>query len=91
MTLGAAKEDDVVSINEIIANATWNKRIEILRVANGWSQEQAAEQCGTTKKCYWLWESGTSYPRNNSRRAISLAFSVPVSEIFNPTLDKKAV
>lgn len=75
----------------MITNAPWNKKIEILRVAKGWNQEQASEECGTTRKNYWRWESGIIYPRNNSRRAIGIAFGVSDKEIFNPETDKKVV
>jgi transcriptional regulator with XRE-family HTH domain len=72
-----------MTIQSIVLNTAWYKRIEILRTAKGWSQDVAAEQCGTTKKNFWLWESGRSYPRLNSRKAIAAAFGIPMSEIFS--------
>lgn len=60
-----------------------NKKIEILRVLNGWTQQQAAEKCGTNAKVFWLWEKGLNVPRENSKRAIARAFDVTVEEIFN--------
>lgn len=71
-----------MTISTIMSNSAWNKKIEILRIAKGWSQEEAAEHCGTNQKQYWNWEKGKSFPRNNSQKAIANAFGVPVSEIF---------
>jgi len=45
----------------------------------------------TTKKVYWLWESGRSFPRKNSIRAISIAFGVSQEEIFGPETKQKQV
>lgn len=69
-------------IEEIIKNAPWYKKIEVLRILQGWTQEEAAEKCGTSPRIYWNWEKGISYPRTLSRRAIARAFGVPVEEIF---------
>lgn len=63
-------------------NLQWNKKIEILRVMKGWSQELAAEKCYTGSKTYWAWEKGKAYPRKNSRRAIAQAFEVKEELIF---------
>jgi transcriptional regulator with XRE-family HTH domain len=71
-----------MDINSLIQNMPWNERMEVLRAVKKWSQDVAAEHCGTTKKNYWLWASGRSYPRRNSRRAIAMAFGIPESEIF---------
>lgn len=79
-----------MTIQKIIHSVTWYKKIEILRVINGWTQDEAANGCGTTRKVYWLWENGKSYPRLNSRRAIARAFGVAVNEIFGDD-DRKEV
>lgn len=71
-----------MTIERLYKNATYGKRLEILRIANGWSQEEAANRCGTTKKNYWTWETDKSLPRRNSQKAISAAFNAPISEIF---------
>lgn len=71
-----------MNIQSLFTSLSWNQRLEVLRIIKNWSQDQAAQECGTTKKNYWLWESGKTYPRNNSRRAISLAFGIPQEEIF---------
>lgn len=75
-------------VNEL-GRASWNQKLEILRTLKGWTQREAAERCGTTQKIYWLWETGGSYPRKNSRRAIAIAFGVSMEEIFNGTQPKK--
>ena len=72
----------MVSINTMIENSPWNKKIAILRASNGWSQKEAAEKCCTNQKIYWLWETGRSFPRKNSQRAIAMAFGVDQKEIF---------
>jgi transcriptional regulator with XRE-family HTH domain len=71
-----------MKITEMVAKASWNKKIELLQVLNGLTQEEAAEKCGTTQKVFWLWTKGASYPRPNSRRAIAMAFGIPETEIF---------
>lgn len=72
---------------ELIDKLPWYKKIEILRVVKGWSQDKAAEKCFTGQKNYWSWEKGVSYPRKNSRRAISNAFDVDEKEIFKEEKD----
>lgn len=69
-------------IEEMIANAPWYKKMAILRILQGWTQEEAAARCGTDQRIYWNWENGVSYPRSISRRAIARAFGVSVEEIF---------
>lgn len=60
----------------------WHEKIKVIRTIKGWSQEQAAEICCTNQKNYWLWETGATYPRKNSRKAIASAFGVKESELF---------
>ncbi|WP_321994407.1 helix-turn-helix transcriptional regulator [Clostridium butyricum] len=72
---------------DLIKNLTWNKKMEVLRTIKGWSQDEAAEKCFTGQRAYWGWETGKTYPRKNSRRAIAQAFGVNEEEIFNS--DKK--
>ena len=67
---------------DIFLGLPWNKKIEVLRVIKGWSQEKAAEKCFTNQKTYWNWEKGVVYPRKNSIRAICQAFNINENEIF---------
>jgi transcriptional regulator with XRE-family HTH domain len=69
-------------MSEIFNKLEWFKKIEVLRTIKGWSQEEAAEKCFTGQRIYWSWEKGQSYPRKNSRRAISQAYQVSEEEIF---------
>lgn len=69
-------------IKKVISNLSWNKKIEILRVANSWTQEEAAEKCNTNQKMYWNWENGKNYPRKKSQMLIAKAYNVKVEEIF---------
>ncbi|MBU3101540.1 MULTISPECIES: helix-turn-helix transcriptional regulator [Clostridium] len=72
-------------ISETFNNLTWYKKMEVLRVINGWGQRQAGLKCFTTNKNYWLWEKGKSYPNHSSRRSIANAFGVNMEYIFPPT------
>ena len=67
---------------DLFKGLTWNKKLEVLRTIKGWTQCEAAEKCFTGQKNFWTWESGESYPRKNSRRAICQAFGVSENEIF---------
>lgn len=69
-------------MDEILKNLPWNKKMEILRIAKGWTQVEAAEKCGTNQKGYWEWEKGIRFPRLNSRRAIARAFGISLDELF---------
>lgn len=69
-------------MNEIINKLPWNKKIEILRIAKGWSQEETANRCCTSAKTYWNWERGLNMPRKLSKMSIARAFEVPIEEIF---------
>lgn len=69
-------------INKIINNVPWYKKIEILRRANDWTQEQAAEKCNTNQKMYWSWENGKNYPRKRSQASIARVYKVKVEDIF---------
>ena len=66
----------------LLDGITWNKKLEIIRIIKGWTQQEAAQKFNTTQKVYWNWETGNAYPRKNSRLAISKAFKVKESEIF---------
>lgn len=72
-----------MKLTELVAKANWNKKLAVLQALNGWTQDEAAEKCGTTQKVYWLWLQAACYPRPNSRRAIASAFGVPEHEIFS--------
>lgn len=72
-----------MTMKTMLNGASWNKKIELLRIAKGWTQKEAAEKCGAAPKAYWEWEKGNRHPRLNNRRAIAKAFGVSEKEIFN--------
>ncbi|MGE5328103.1 MAG: helix-turn-helix transcriptional regulator [Deltaproteobacteria bacterium] len=67
----------------IFSKSPWYKKLEILRVSNGWNQEETAEKCGTSKRIYWNWENGVCMPIKNNRKYISKIFGVPEEDIFS--------
>ena len=71
-----------VNINAEYEKLPWNEKLKILRTLKKMSQNEAAERCCTTQKIYWSWESGKSFPRKNSRRAIASAFQVKEAHLF---------
>lgn len=75
-----------MALSGILDELKWYKKLEILRITKGWTQEEAATKCGTNQKVYWAWEKGLTFPRNNSRKAIARAFGVPVEDIFGREL-----
>lgn len=70
-------------IEEMFNKLPWYKRMEVLRVAKGWGQRQAGEECLTNSKNYWLWEKGKSYPRIASRKSIAEAYGLKIEDIFS--------
>ncbi|MCS4465407.1 XRE family transcriptional regulator [Clostridium botulinum] len=40
-----------MTIEEKISGLAWNKKLEILRRINNWTQEEAADKCNATQKC----------------------------------------
>ena len=72
---------------ELMNSLPWNKRLELLRRAKGWTQQQAAEKCSTNQKMYWNWEKGINYPRGRSRNYIAKAFQTREEEIFQKKFD----
>jgi len=71
-----------MTLQSLISEASWNKKIKLLRILKGWSQCEVAQKCNTGVKNFWNWESGNCYPRIDKRKAIALAFGVPINEIF---------
>ncbi|OPX85529.1 MAG: Helix-turn-helix domain protein [Pelotomaculum sp. PtaB.Bin104] len=69
-------------IRDLISGLNWHERMKVLRAAKGWTQKEAANECGTNQKMYWLWENGQTFPRENSKKAIARAFEVGDEEIF---------
>jgi len=72
-------------LNKMFQELPWYRKLEVLRAIKGWSQDEAAEKCGTGQKTYWSWEKGIVNPRYNSKRAICMAFGVDESLFDEPT------
>lgn len=71
-----------MDISKIISSLSWNKKIEVFRAINNWTQEEAAKRCNTNQKMYWSWENGRNYPRKNSQMSIAKAYGVDIRDIF---------
>ena len=71
-----------MKIKEQIHNVAWYKRLKILRVIKGWTQEEAAEKCAVDKRIFWNWENGVSVPIKKNRERISKVFDVSEKEVF---------
>lgn len=72
------------------ASIRFKKRLKALRLARGWTQEQAAEACGMGYKLYQLYELGI---RNNpglvNIEKIAHGYGLDVSELLAPTVTAK--
>lgn len=68
--------------NKLLNSLAWNKKMEILRALNDWTQEEVAQKCNTNQKMYWSWEKGRNYPRKRSQLLIANAFNVEIGDIF---------
>ncbi|OBR96828.1 hypothetical protein CLRAG_03370 [Clostridium ragsdalei P11] len=67
---------------DTLTGLPWNKKLEVLRIVNNWTQEYAAQKCNTNQKVYWSWENGKNYPRKRSQQSIAKAFKVKIHDIF---------
>lgn len=70
-------------VENIFTKLAWYKKIQVLRVIEGWNQVEAASRCLTHQKVYWLWEKGRKYPRLASRKAIADAYGLKIEDIFS--------
>lgn len=77
-----------MNLYEELRKAQWNVKLQIARILKGWTQSEAAQKCGTSQKNFWGWESGRTFPRGNSRKAIIAAFEIK-EDIFEKPETKK--
>lgn len=64
----------------------FRQRIRALRVARGWTQEQAAERCGIGQKLFQLYELGIkNNPGLLTLEKIARGFGVQPHELLTPT------
>jgi transcriptional regulator with XRE-family HTH domain len=56
-----------------------------LRVAQGWSQAEAAQHCQVSVVTYQHWEQGRADPRGANLRRLARAFHVPPERLLVPS------
>jgi transcriptional regulator with XRE-family HTH domain len=65
----------------------FQERLRQLRKDRGWTQEQAAEQCGIGYKLYQLYELGIKQnPGLTSLEKLAAGFGLEICELLTPTL-----
>jgi S-formylglutathione hydrolase FrmB len=70
------------TLDGIVNNQPWNKKMQILQVIEGWNQQKTAEMYGSTQRQVWAWNNGLNTPQRNSRKSIAAAHKVALTEIF---------
>jgi transcriptional regulator with XRE-family HTH domain len=67
------------------ASRQFQERIRQLRLARGWTQEQAAEKCGIGYKLYQLYELGVKQnPGLLTLEKIAAGFDLDIYELLLP-------
>jgi transcriptional regulator with XRE-family HTH domain len=65
----------------------FRERLHQLRKERGWTQEQAAEQCGIGYKLYQLYELGIKQnPGLASLEKLAAGFGLEIHELLTPAL-----
>lgn len=62
-----------------------NKRLKMLRIEKGLTQEQVAKDLGTTKVSIGRYENGTREPKSEMLEAISNYYNVSIDYLFGKT------
>lgn len=61
--------------------ASFGPRLKAMRLARGWSQEDAALELGFNR-CHWQhWESGKKSPTEESLNRLAAGFGISVDEL----------
>ena len=68
------KEDFIMKLSD---------KITKLRKANGWSQEELAEQLNVSRQAISRWENGTALPDANNILQLSKLFNVTTDYLLN--------
>jgi len=63
-------------IIQIIAESPTGRKIAMLRVLKGYSQQQLAEKCGLSKETIYAWENNRRNPEPRSLRDVSKVLGV---------------
>ena len=67
----------------------FQERLRQLRMERGWTQEQAAEQCGIGYKLYQLYELGIKQnPGLSSLEKLAAGYGLEICELLTPTLPR---
>lgn len=64
------------------AEANWAMRIKIVRTMKNQTQKEVAELIGTTRKHFYLWETGKAVPRRYFRIRLAEWAGVPEEILF---------
>jgi transcriptional regulator with XRE-family HTH domain len=64
------------------SEAKWFKRLKLVRVNKGQTQEDAAAIIGTTRKQIHLWETGKSVPEQSNRKKLAQWANVAEETLF---------
>lgn len=76
------KPVQATTLDSLVRNQPWNKKMQVLQVIEGWNQQQTAEKYGTTQRQVWAWNNGLNTPQRNSRKAVAAAHGLSLTEIF---------
>ena len=61
---------------------TFGEKLQTLRKARGWSQEELAQQINVSRQALSKWESGASVPDTENVVALSRLFGVPIDYLL---------
>ena len=61
---------------------TFGEKLQALRKARGWSQEELAQRINVSRQALSKWESGTSVPDTENVVALSRLFGVPTDYLL---------
>ena len=61
---------------------TFGEKLQALRKARGWSQEELAQQINVSRQALSKWESGASVPDTENVIALSRLFGVPTDYLL---------
>ena len=64
------------------SDAKWHKRLKLVRVNKGQTQEDVADALGTTRKQVHLWESGKAVPEPYNRKKLAKWAGEPEETLF---------
>lgn len=75
--------------NTLKASECLSKNLKLLREATGLSLSEIGNSSGLSKQSIWNFENGRRFPSCGALAAISKAFNVNETDLFNPMLKIK--